>query len=43
MKAEINDMKADIVDMKADIRDIKVVKLENNVIPRLSEIESCSI
>lgn len=41
VESDIRDMKADITNMKADIRDIQVVKLENNVIPRLNEIESC--
>ena len=32
----------DIQSLKNDIREIKVVQLENNIIPRLQNIESCT-
>lgn len=41
LKADVSSLKTDVEGLKNDMRYVKVVQLENNVIPRLSTIESC--
>ena len=41
LKTDVGSLKADVCGLKGEMRYIRVVQLENNVIPRLSTIESC--
>ena len=41
LKTDVGSLKADVSGLKGEMRYIRVVQLENNVIPRLSTIESC--
>ena len=41
LEADVSDLKTDVRGLKDEMRYIRVVQLENNVIPRLSTIESC--
>lgn len=42
LKADVNGLKTDVSGLKADVRDIKLL-LENDIQPRLSNIESCYV
>ena len=41
LKTDVGVLKADVSGLKGEMQYIRVVQLENNVIPRLSTIESC--
>ena len=41
LKANVEGLETDVNGLKGEMRYIRVVQLENNVIPRLSTIESC--
>ena len=41
LKTDVGGLKADVSGLKGEMQYIRVVQLENNVIPRLSTIESC--
>lgn len=41
LKTDVSELKADVSGLKGEMQYIRVVQLENNVIPRLSTIESC--
>jgi len=41
MEKDIISLKNDVSNLQNDVREIKVVYLENNIIPRLQNIEAC--
>lgn len=41
LKTDVGGLKTDVSGLKGEMQYIRVVQLENNVIPRLSTIESC--
>lgn len=41
LKKDVSVLKKDVSVLKKDMHYVKIVQLENNVIPRLSTIESC--